>query len=67
MSIKAQLFQTIEQIPENDLHILLEVARRFVPFDADDVATEDGLRAHEIAVQEYARGEAVPIDDIDWT
>ena len=56
MSIKAQLFQTIEQIPENDLHILLEVARRFVPFDTDDVATEDDLRAHEIAMREYARG-----------
>ena len=66
MNVKAQLFQTIDMIPEADLSILLEVARRFVPVDIDDIATPDDLRAHEIAMQEYERGEAVSIDDIDW-
>ena len=66
MSVKAQLSQTIDMIPEADLSILLEVARRFVPVDIDDIATPDDLRAHEIAMQEYERGETVTMDGIDW-
>ena len=66
MSVKAQLFQTIDMIPEADLSILLEVARRFVPIDIDDIATPDDLLAHEIAMQEYENGEAVSFDEIDW-
>ena len=42
-------------------------SRCFVPFDSDDVASEDDLRAHETAMREYERGEAVSIDEIDWT
>ena len=66
MSVKTQLFQTIELIPEGDLPVLLEVARRFIPADIDDIATPDDMRAHEAAIQDYIRGEAISMDDIDW-
>lgn len=66
MNVRSQLFQVIEMIPEDELPILLAVALRFVSIDVDDIATPDDFRAHEIAMQEYARGEAVSMDDIDW-
>lgn len=66
MTIKAQLLDTIEMIPERELSLLLEVARRFVPADIDDIATPDDLKAHEAAMRDYERGEAVSMDAIDW-
>lgn len=64
MTVKAQLLDTIEMIPETELPVLLEVARRFVP--VDDVATSDDLSAHDAAMMDYERGETVSIDEIDW-
>lgn len=32
----------------------------------DDIATEDDLRAHKVAMEECARGEAIPHDAINW-
>ena len=66
MSEKNQLLQMIEFIPEDEIPILLEVVRRFVPVDADDIATEDDLKAHQAAIAEYANGETVPHETIDW-
>lgn len=34
--------------------------------DMDDVATEDDLKAHRIAMEEYANGETTAHDDINW-
>ena len=66
MSVKSQLVAAIDLIPEPDLSILLEVARRFIPIDLDDMVTADDLLAHETAMREYANGETVSMDDIDW-
>ena len=56
----------IEFVPEGELPILLEVVRRFVPVDVDDIATADDLEAHRIAMEEYANGETVAHDEINW-
>ena len=56
MTVKSQLIQMIDFVPEGELPILLEVVRRFVPVDADDIATEDDLKAHRTAMEEYANG-----------
>lgn len=66
MNVKNRLYQTIEQIPEEELPILSAAVCRFVPDDSDDVVTEDELKSHEIAIKEYENGEAVSIADIDW-
>ena len=66
MSVKNQLLEMIEFVPEGELPILLEVVRRFVPLDVDDIATEDDLKAHRIAMEEYANGETVPHDAVNW-
>ena len=66
MTVKAQIVEMIDFIPDRELPIILEVIKRFVPNDADDFMTEDDLRAHRLAMQEYMRGETVPHDEIDW-
>ena len=66
MTVKNQLLQMIEYVPEGELTILLEVVRRFVPVDVDDIVTEDDLEAHRIAMEEYAAGETIPHDAINW-
>ena len=64
MSVRSQLVEMIDTIPEPELHILLEVVRRFVP--SDDVATADDLEAHRAAMREYASGETVAHEAINW-
>ena len=66
MTVKSQLLQLIDFVPEGELPILLEVVRRFVPVDADDIATEDDLKAHRTAMEEYASGQTVAHDEINW-
>ncbi len=66
MTLKSQLLQLIDFVPEDELPILLEVVRRFVPVDADDIATEDDLRAHKVAMEEYVNGETIAHNSINW-
>ena len=66
MTVKSQLIQLIDFIPEGELPILLEVVRRFVPVDTDDIATDDDLKAHRTAMEEYASGQTVAHEDINW-
>ena len=63
MSIREQLVGVINCLPETELSLLLEVARRFLP---DDVATPDDLEDIRIARAEYASGQTVAHDDINW-
>ena len=65
MTARAQLVNMVELVPERDIAILLEVVRRFLP-DIDDVATEDDIQAHRAAMQEYAAGQTISHEDIDW-
>ena len=67
MSVKAQIADLVNLIPEADLQTVLEVVRHFVPvISPDDIASADDFAAHDAAMLEYASGEAVPHDAIDW-
>ena len=66
MSVKSQLVEMIDFVPEGELPILLEVVRRFVPVNMDDMATADDLEAHRIAMEEYTHGQTIPHEAIDW-
>ncbi len=67
MSVKAQIADLLNLIPEADLQTVLEVVRHFVPvISPDDIASTDDFAAHDAAMLEYASGEAVPHDAIDW-
>lgn len=61
--IREQLVEMIDCLPETEQTLLLEIARRFVP---DDVATPDDLSAIEAARKEFADGETVRHDAINW-
>ncbi len=63
LPIREQLVTVIDYLPETELALLLEVARRFIP---DDVATADDLEAIRIARKEYENGETISHDDINW-
>ena len=66
MTVKAQVMEMLDVVPDEEMPILLEIVKRFIPRDADDFASVDDLKAHKIAMQEYERGETVSHDDIDW-
>ena len=61
--IKNQLVDMIDCLPEQELALLLEIVKRFIP---DDVATPEDIAAHEAALEDYRRGETVRHEDIDW-
>jgi len=61
--IRDQLVGVIDCLPETEQSLLLEIARRFLP---DDVATPDDLKDIRAARAEYARGETVSHDAINW-
>ena len=62
-AIRNQLVEVIDILPETEQSLLLEIARRFMP---DDVATPDDLAAIQGARAEYAAGETIPHDAINW-
>ena len=62
-TIRNQLIELIDCLPESEQSLLLEIARRFIP---DDVATPDDIAAHNRAMEEYKRGEAIEEDAIKW-
>ncbi len=61
--IRNQLVEMIDCMQEPEQILLFEIAKRFVP---DDVATPDDLAAIQAAREEYARGETVNHNNIDW-
>jgi len=63
MTVKAQILNMIDFIPDRELPIILEIVKRFATVE---FATQDDLNAHRLAVQEYERGETVSHDDINW-
>ncbi len=64
---RAELMDLVDCIPESDVPIVLEVVRRFSVSDIDDdIATSEDIAAHEQAMGEWANGEAVPMDKINW-
>lgn len=61
--IREQLVGVIDCLPETEQSLLLEIARRFLP---DDTAMPDDLEDIRTARAEYARGETVPHEAINW-
>ncbi len=61
--IRDQLVEMIDCLPEQEQVLVFEIVKRFVP---DDVATPDDLRAIQEAREEYAQGETVNHNDINW-
>ena len=68
MTARAQLATMINVIPDNDLPILLEVVKRFLPsgVDVDDIETSEDTAAHIQAMKEYKAGETIAFEDINW-
>lgn len=66
MSVKTEITEMVNLIPEAELPIILEVIRHFVPFDSEDMVTEDDIAAHDEAMREYEAGETVEHDAINW-
>lgn len=61
--IKKQLIDVIDCLPEREQTLLFEIAKRFV---SDDIATEDDILAIQTARKEYANGETVSHNAINW-
>ena len=61
--IREQLSVMIDCLPEAELSLLLEIVKRFVP---DDVATPDDLAAIHAARAEYASGQTISHNAINW-
>ncbi|MDR2861972.1 MAG: hypothetical protein LBV07_05435 [Syntrophobacterales bacterium] len=60
---RQQLHALVDLVDEDVLDTLYNVMIRFVP---DDVATPDEIEAIEQARAEFARGEFVRHEDINW-
>ncbi len=63
MTVKAQIINMVDLVPEEELPILLEVVKRFA---SDDIATPEDIAAHIAALKEFAAGETIPHNAIDW-
>lgn len=61
--IRNQLVQMIDCMPEQEQFLLFEIAKRFI---ADDTATPDDLAAIQAARAQYAKGETVSHEAINW-
>ena len=63
VAVKNQLVETIGFLHESEIILLLEIAKRFIP---DDVATLEDILDIQQADEEFALGEYVSHDKIDW-
>lgn len=61
--IKQQLNEIIDYLPDQEVLLLFEIAKRFFQ---DDSATVDDLAAINTARNEYARNETVNHNSINW-
>lgn len=66
MNERAQLSTMINAIPDNDIHILLEVVKRFIPLEIDDIETPEDTAAHLQAMKEYEAGKTIAFEDVNW-
>ena len=66
MTVKAQIFEMVDRIPDSELPTVLEVVKHFVPVDIEDFATAEDINAHNAAMKEYEAGETISHEVIDW-
>ena len=63
MSLATQINLIVEQLPEVEQRLILELVKRINP---DDVLTPEDIADIEEARAEYARGETVSGSGINW-
>lgn len=63
LTVRKQIDEMLDYIPEREQLIIFEIVKRFAP---DDVATADDLEAIKEARQEYASGQTVNHNAINW-
>ena len=61
--VRTQLNSLIDYLPEQEQLLVLEIVKRFIP---DDVATPEDLADIRIANEEFARGDFVLHENINW-
>jgi len=62
-NIKSRVFEVFDLLPSRKQNLIYELVISLMP---DDVATPELIANHDIAMQEYLRGETVDHDQIDW-
>lgn len=63
LSIREQLDEMIDCLPEQEQILLFEIVKRFVP---DDTASAADLKDIQTARTEYSRGETISHESINW-
>ena len=64
MTARAQALNMIELIPDTDMPIVIEVLKRFISYDNDDIATEDDILAIQKAEREFDEGKTINLNDL---
>lgn len=62
-TIRKQIDKMLDYVPEKEQFIIFEVVKRFAH---DDLATVDDLEAIRAAQWEYATGETISHENINW-
>ena len=63
MSLTQQISSVVERLSEKEQKIVLEFVESINP---DDVLTSEDIEDIKEARAEYARGETIAFEDIDW-
>ena len=61
--MRQNLHTLVDMVEDVGLETLYNVMVRFIP---EDEALPDEVEAHNIAVEEYRRGETIPHSAINW-
>ena len=64
MSISSQISSFVEQMPEKNQAILLELVKTMI--SSDDVLSDDDIVDIEKARKECASGETIPYSAVNW-
>ena len=64
MSLAGQINTIVEQMPEKNQVLVLELVKTMV--SSDNILTEEDIRDIKQARAEFARGEFVRHEDINW-
>lgn len=66
MSQREQAALALERVSDDDIGIVLNIILHYASIDPDDILTPEDLEDIRIAEEEFARGEYVAHEDIDW-
>ena len=62
-AVKQQAFRVFDSLTEHEQYLVFELIKSLAP---DDIATTEDIAAHQVAIEEYAHGETISHDDINW-